>query len=326
MSEREKSTFTGGTVFMFSGQGSQYYHMGRELFEQLPTFRSWMLKMDDVVRRLCGVSVLGSIYDDSRAKSDVLDSLTITHPGIFMIEFALSQTLSAAGITPQLLIGASLGAYVAAAVAGCITYEDALTALVNQVVALERTCPRGAMIAVLASPDLHQEPQLAKATAIAAVNCPEHFVLSAPREQLSSVERFLSSRGVAFQTLPVPYAFHSRWIDEAELPIREVMNRVSYRSACLPIACCANGLGAHRIDSEYFWSVARKPIRFMQLIGELESSAHYRYVDVGPSGSLASFLKYSLPVHSQSQVQTILSPFGNDLKRLAALTDRRSHQ
>ena len=86
------------TVFMFSGQGSQYFHMGRSLYDGNDTFRGWMDRLDDVARQCAGTSVTQALYSDARGKGEPFDRLSLTHPAIFMVEYSLTQTLMDEGI------------------------------------------------------------------------------------------------------------------------------------------------------------------------------------------------------------------------------------
>ena len=125
------------TVFMFSGQGSQYFHMGRALYDDNDTFRGWMVRLDEVARQASGSSVIEALYSDARAKGEPFDRTLLTHPAIFMVEYALAQALIHAGVVPDLVLGVSMGSFAAAAVAGFIDVEDALTAVIRQAMSLE---------------------------------------------------------------------------------------------------------------------------------------------------------------------------------------------
>src|SRR5262245_62561009 len=138
------------TVFMCSGQGSQYFQMGRALYDGDDTFREWMIELDDIARGESGKSVIETLYSDAHCKGDPFDRTLLTHPAIFMVEYSLAQSLMRAGVRPDIVLGVSLGSFAAAAVAGFIDVEDALTAVARQAIALEEWCEPGGMIAVLA--------------------------------------------------------------------------------------------------------------------------------------------------------------------------------
>jgi acyl transferase domain-containing protein len=307
------------TVFMFSGQGSQYFHMGRELFEHNETFAASMVRMDARVRELCGHSVIQAVYDQRRNRGESFESLRLTSPAIFMVEVALAHALIHAGVRPQLVLGASLGSYAAAVTAGALDADVALEAVVNQATAFEASAVPGGMIAVFADPDLYREAALCDNCEIAAVNFSGHFVIAAPADRLESLERFLQTRGVLAVRLPVRFAFHSRWIDAARPHLLDCLRPVEFAALRMPMICCAIGTAVTEISSEYFWRVARQPVQFHETIKQLESRGCYRYVDVGPAGSLAGFVKYGLSPASASVVQSVLTPFGRDLENLSAV-------
>src|SRR5687767_4157459 len=108
---RTRGSMSKPIVFLFAGQGSQYFHMGRELFERRPDFRAHMEELDAVARAVTGTSVLAALYDPQRAKSDPFAYTPLTHPAIFMVEFALTQLLQNSGWRPDCVLGASLGSF-----------------------------------------------------------------------------------------------------------------------------------------------------------------------------------------------------------------------
>lgn len=305
------------TVFMFSGQGSHYFRMGQDLFEHDPVFREWLLRLDELASSLCGERVVDTIY--SPRDRETFDRTLQTHPAIFMVEYALAQSLLHAGIKPDLTLGASLGSFAAATLAGCMRVEDALAAVVQQAAAFEACCERGGMIAVLADQTLYAQPQLRELSELAAVNFSSHIVVSAPQGHLAQIERSLGERDVVYQRLPVSYAFHSQWIDDARAPFESYMSAIRRSPGTLPLACCREAALLGELPNDFFWRVVREPIRFKDTIAALELGGSHRYIDVGPAGTLATFTKYCLPSDSRSTSHAIMSPFGNERRSMAAL-------
>lgn len=306
------------TVFMFSGQGSQYFQMGKDLFEQHNVFRDWMRRLDDMAWSINGTRVNEAIYGSP--KSDVFARTRLTHPAIFMVEYALAQCLMHEGIEPDLVLGASLGSFTAAAVSGSLTVEQAMAAVLEQAAGFERECLPGGMIAVLGAPDLYeQEAFLRDRSELAGINFHSHFVVSAEFDELDIIEAELKRRDLTFQRLAVSYAFHSRWIDKAGAGFRAFMRGVSVKPAAIPMVCCQRAAVLNQLPDDYFWRVVRHPIRFNETVALLERQGSHRYIDVGPSGTLAAFIKYSLAQDSRSSMHAILTPFGREHRNFAAL-------
>lgn len=306
------------TVFMFSGQGSQYFQMGRELFKRNDTFHDWMVRLDPIARELTGCSVIGTLYSDACRKGDPFDRTLLTHPSIFMVEYALAQALMHAGVLPDMVLGVSMGSFAAATVAGFIEVEDALAAVVHQAIAIEE-CDRGGMIAVLADPALFAEDFLSNRSELAAVNFSSHFVISARWNDLKEIEAALKKGNVGYQRLPVSEAFHSRWIDKAKAPFESFMRSIRCSQGSLSLGCCDQAAILYGLSADYFWNVVRRPIRFHETIARLEQLSSCRYIDVGPAGTLATFLRYGIPASTKSTVHAILTPYGLDQKNLTAL-------
>jgi len=305
------------TVFMFSGQGSQYYQMGKQLFEQNKVFREWMVRLDDLGQRISGKRVLDAIYSSSKAET--FDRTLLTHPAIFMLEYSLAQCLMHEGVEPDMTLGSSLGSFAAATVAGYLEVEDAMAAVLEQAMAFEASCERGGMIAILADPSLYDESFLNERSEMAGVNFHSHFAVSAARADLDAIESALTQRNVTHQRLAVSFAFHSRWIENARERFSSFMRAIPLRKSGLPLVCCEQAVVLTSLPDDFFWRVVRHPVRFQEAVRHLEQQGTHRYMDVGPSGTLANFVKYGLRESSGSSAYPILTPYGKDEKNLAAL-------
>jgi malonyl CoA-acyl carrier protein transacylase len=143
--------------------------------------------------------------------------------------------------------------------------------------------------------------------------------VSALRRELDQIEKTLQKRNLSFQRLPVSVPFHSRWIECAKAAFDPFSGPERYAKGCLPLMCCDRAVTLSLLPGDYFWNVVRRPIRFHDATIRMEKRGSYRYIDVGPAGTLATFLKYGLPRASKSRVHAILTPFGVDQKNFAAV-------
>lgn len=304
-------------VFCFAGQGSQYFRMGADLMESEPLFRQWMQAGDDRIRRSMGFSLLDRLYGPQAVPGQPFDQLEASHPAIFLVQYALAKVMAGHGIRPDLLLGVSLGEFTAQAVAGMVSFATALDAVCQQPALFFRTCPPGGMIAVLASPELHAaSPTLAAKSELAGINSDTHFVLAALHPDLPEIEDELRRHDVPFQRLPVPFAFHSRFVAPAEQTWRETFGGLRRDTPFWPVwsACDCGPIGP--ADAELGWRIVRQGMKVQETIAKLESQGGAVYVDLSPSGTLAALLRQGLPPGSTSRLLSVLSPFGGDRERL----------
>lgn len=304
------------TIFLFSGQGTHYYQMGREFFEKEKTFKKWMLIGNDLFYRTTGIDLLKELYDENHKISELFNKTLLTHSAIFLFEYALSQVLLEKGIFPDYVLGASLGEFVAAAVSEALSFEAALLAVIRQAESLEQYCPNGGMLAILGPVELYQEKPIAALSELAGVNFSKHFVVSGKQKDLAAIEFFLKEKGVVAQSLAVSHGFHSSYIDAAKNIYLEKIKDLSLNKLKVPWISCSKAQTLSAITKEHLWDVVRQPILFQKTIQQLEAIGNYTYLDLGTSGTLATFVKYNLLPPSGSQVMPLLTPFGSHLHKL----------
>ena len=307
-------------VFMFSGQGSQSYHMMDEVFDAEPGFQHWMHQLDEIAEERLEMSILEMIYDPARKRYDPFDRLLYSHPALFMVQYALGRTLMDQGVKPDLLLGASLGEWVALALAEVLSVEDALALVIEQARIFENLAPGGGMLAILDDPGIfHRRPELSGACEMAGINFDRHFIVSGLIEEIMAADKALAKDGISCQPLPVRHGFHAPPIAACEPAFRHMLAGQSFAEPKIPIMSSTLAAPLIQVNASYLWSVARQPIRFRDSVLALETQQDSLFMDLGPSGTVATFVKYNLKPSTGSRSLSIGTPFGCDMDVLKAI-------
>lgn len=305
---------------MFSGQGSQYFDMGRDLYDADPDFRELLRTCDSHCKRLLGYSLLAVIYPErKKPESEPFDNLLDSHPALFCIQYALAQTLLRRGMKPDLVLGYSLGEWVALAVAGALPFAEALESVINQAELLLRHTEPGAMLAIMAPSEIADASPVFRETPIAAFNFRKHFVVSGPRDAVHRVQAHVRHEGIPHQMLPVRVAFHSPLVDVVEQRYQDLVGQLRPRPLRFPLVSLAHSALFETLPEHFFWNVLRRPVRFEDGVRSLDAGGPYTFVDLGPSGTLATFFKYARDPESESVAYSILTPYQQALANLEHL-------
>lgn len=299
-------------LFLFSGQGSQYYQMGADLMARDRHFRIAMEQLDAVAHKALGSSVIARVFDPRRKSSEPFADTPFTHPAIFMVEYAVTCSLAMRGIRPAAVLGASLGEYVAAVCAGVMELGTAFDIVLRQAQLFDAVCPAGGMMAVLNSATLYTAtPFLYRRSELVSENYNQHFVISTTAPALREIEGFLTEQGVVFQTLAVARAFHSSAMDPAAERFNDLMPPDGFERPQLPFYSSVTGHRQTHFDAGYFWNLVRKKILFREALYEAEKQGPWLYLDAGPSGTMATLGRNILGPHTTSEFFPLLSPFGS---------------
>ncbi|MET7289755.1 beta-ketoacyl synthase N-terminal-like domain-containing protein [Streptomyces sp. NPDC005573] len=277
-----------GVVFMFPGQGSQRVGMGRELYETEGTFRSWI----DAADERLDFNLRNLLYaGDREENARTLAHTAYTQPALFAVEHALARLWMELGLTPRAMIGHSLGEYVAATVAGCLDFDDALD-LIAARARLMQDRPPGAMLTVGLPVD-EVLPALDADTAVAAVNGPALCVVSGPEASVETLEKRLREDGATCRRLRTSHAFHSPMMEAVAGPFASRLRRAVLRPPRIPFVSNLTGdwiRAEEAVDPEYWIRHMLAPVRFHQGVERLLSGPASVLLEVGPGSTLRSLV------------------------------------
>jgi bacillaene synthase trans-acting acyltransferase len=232
--------------------------------------------------------------------------------------------LAEKGLQADLLLGYSLGEFAALSIGGALPFEQALVNVIKQAELIEYCVAPGGMLAILDSIDLiERHPEEFRECTVAGCNFERNFLIAAPSDALLGLQHFLRRTGTNFLELPVDYPFHSPAMDAAKTALLSLLEGLPLASPQTPVISAQNGNVLEPPSAKRLWQAMRERIDFASAIRNLEKSGPYLYLDLSPSGSMATTLKYLLPKQSRSEFLTVSSPFGQERKNLQRVLERR---
>lgn len=285
----------GGTrrvAFMFSGQGSQHRHMAASLYATEEAFRNAFDECALILDPIMGCDVRERLMHGSDQE---LSETWLAQPLLFSVERALAALWQSWGVTPDAMIGHSIGEYTAAHLAGVFSLQDALT-LVAARGALMQTMPAGGMLAVhLPESDLLR--RLTPSLDLAAVNAPTLCTVAGPSSDLDAFAHQLSKDGIEHRSLHTSHAFHSQSMDGMLPAFGDVLARVTFNKPSIPYVSNVTGtwIRAEEATSpEYYLRHLRGCVRFAAGVQCVGADPATVLLEVGPGTALASLSRLTL--------------------------------
>jgi phthiocerol/phenolphthiocerol synthesis type-I polyketide synthase E len=291
-------------VFMFPGQGAQYVNMGADLYRTEPLFRETMDRCFEILGPITGCDFKEVIYPNGtpdETHSEKVNRTEITQPAIFAFEYALAKLLISWGITPDTMIGHSIGEYTAACLSGVFSLEDALLLVARRGELMGRM-PAGDMLGVSLPPE-ELVPLLGEGVSLAAVNSPVSCVISGSPGTVETAAGVLKQKGYDTRPLHTSHAFHSAMMDPILDAFREQVNRVKLTKPNIPYASNLSGkliTVEEAVNPDYWVNHLRQTVRFHDGLNELQEKGNPVFVEVGPGRTLSTFVKQNKQGNDQN--------------------------
>jgi acyl transferase domain-containing protein/surfactin synthase thioesterase subunit len=291
-------------AFVFSGQGPQWWAMGRELLTQEPVFRATIEQCDALLAPLANWSLLGELQADEDKSR--LGETEVAQPALFALQVGLANLWRAWGVEPNAVVGHSIGEVAAAHVAGALSLADAVQVVFHRGRLMQQGTGHGKMAAVqLTLPEAKRLiAQYNQRIAIAAINSPNSLVLSGEGEAILEVVQSLEQAQIFCKLLRVNYAFHSPQMAAYQAELARSLAGIQPQAASIPIISTVTGQtqAGEAFDPDYWARNIREPVQFAAAVEHLLDRKHNLFVELSPHPILGMYISQYLRDRNQAGI------------------------
>ncbi|MCP3955523.1 MAG: type I polyketide synthase, partial [Desulfobacterales bacterium] len=294
-----------GYAYLFPGQGAQDVNMFAQMYAAEPVFRDALLACEQAIGDELPVSLTALLYpqdNEVEQSRQRLMQTSYTQVALFAVEYALSQLMCSWGIKPDMMLGHSVGEYVAACLAGVFSLSDGLRLVMKRGQFMQQ-CRPGHMLAVKVSAD--EISQLLKEAnspcSVAAQNSPVSSVVSGECEDIRTLSAWLTEKGVVNQVLETSHGFHSQMMEPALMPFKEYVSSIQLQAPTIAFVSNVSGTWItpeEATSADYWVEHLRGTVQFSQGVNSLLNAKPAGVIEVGPGSALSAFMQQHRHEHN----------------------------
>jgi acyl transferase domain-containing protein/thioesterase domain-containing protein/acyl carrier protein len=281
-----------GVAFLFPGGGSQYAGMGAGLDARFATYHEVMADGVEQVRALLDVDLVPLLQPD--ADPVALNAPTVSLPSVFLTSVALARQWMAFGVQPDALIGHSLGEYVAAHLAGVLSFDDALRLVTVRARLMEQVGGDAAAMLVVPLPEAEVRALIDDGVSLAVVNADDECVLAGRRSSIDAINARLDAHGTPGSLIPLAAAAHSLLLDPVLDEFEQAVRATSLRPPTMRYMSNRSGTwitAAEATDPMYWVGHLRNTVRYADNLRTALGEQSLVTVELGPGHTLSSYAR-----------------------------------